>query len=209
MKYYPVFLNLKGKRAVVVGGGKVAERKALALIKAGASVEVISPAITSTLKNYTEKGRVKHIKRNYRKGDLKNAFVVIAATSSPETNRQIARDAQAAGNLVNVVDSPSEGNFIVPSVVRQGSLNIAISTEGCSPAVSKLIRKELERNYNSEFARYLRFVNLMRKKLIKEIKNSQKRKELLQALATDEVFNTIRNKGVEAAIRDIKKLLHN
>ncbi len=228
MKYYPVFLDLKGKKAVVVGGGKVAERKAIALIKAGAWVEIITPTITKPLERYRKKGVVKHTKRNYKKGDLKGAFVVVAGTSSQETNIKIAKDAKQCRNpesgpgnsvrvigidskrdsdgspqLINVIDTPSEGNFIVPSVVRRGPLTIAISTEGCSPAVSKAIRKEIERLYGAEFARYLRFAARMRKEAVEKIKEDKKRKKILKALASKEIFNTLRTEGFDAVSEKI------
>ncbi len=202
MKYFPVFLNLNAKKAVVIGGGKVAERKVLALIKAGAFVKVISPNITKTLERLRKKGLLIHLKRHYRKGDLKDAFIVIAGTSSAQTNTKIAQDARhlrdESQRLLNVIDTPSEGNFIAPSIVKRGPLTIAISTEGCSPAVSKTIRKEIEKCYGTEFAHYLRFVGLMRKKAIKEIKDDKKREEFLKGLASEKIFNALRRKGTSS-----------
>jgi precorrin-2 dehydrogenase/sirohydrochlorin ferrochelatase len=206
MRYYPVFLNLKGKKAVVVGGGKVAERKAIALVKSGALVEIISPTITKSLERYTKKGLIKHIKRNYKKGDLKGAFVVVIGTSSQEANIKIAKDAElrkGSQQLINVVDTPSQGNFIVPSVVRRGPLTIAISTEGCSPAVSKAIRKEIERRYDSSFAHYLQFVRSIRKKAMEKIRDNKKREKFLKALASEEIFNTLKSKGLNAVSKKI------
>ncbi len=221
MKYYPVFLDLKGKKAVVVGGGKVAERKAIALMKAGAWVEIVTPTITKPLEKYRKQGAIKHTERNYKKGDLKGAFAVVAGTSSQEINMKIAKDAKQLRNtvrvigidskrdsdgspqLINVIDTPSEGNFIVPSVVRRGPLTIAISTEGCSPAVSKAIRKEIERLYGAEFARYLRFAARMRKETVEKIKEAKKRKKILTALASKEIFNTLRTEGFDAVSEKI------
>ncbi|MEF9475852.1 MAG: bifunctional precorrin-2 dehydrogenase/sirohydrochlorin ferrochelatase [Candidatus Mariimomonas ferrooxydans] len=208
MKYYPVFLKLNAKKAVVIGGGKIAERKARVLIKAGASVKIISPAITKPLERLKKKGLLAHVKRNYRKGDLKDAFIVIAGTSSVKTNSKIARDARylgipgsVPGNrnndslLINIIDTPSEGNFIAPSIVKRGPLTIAISTTGCSPAVSKTIRKELEKLYGNEFTHYLRLLEKIRKKAMKEIKNDKKREEFLKKLASEKIFNALRRNG--------------
>ncbi len=203
MKYYPVFLNLKGKKTVVVGGGKVAERKAATLVKAGALVEIISPTITKLLEKYKKKRLIKHTKRNYKSDDLRDAFVVVAATSSYETNSKVDKDAKQLLQLINVVDTPSEGNFIAPSIVRRGPLTIAISTEGCSPAVAKAIRKEIERHYGAEFARYLRFAGKMRKEAVKKIKNNKKREFFLKALASKEIFNTLRKKGFGEASKKV------
>lgn len=192
MKYYPVFLNLSNKRAVVVGGGKVAERKVRVLIRAGASVKVVSPHITKYLESLEKDGRIHHVKRSYRKGDLKDAFLVIAGTSSASTNEKIARDARY---LVNVIDTPTEGNFIAPSIVKRGALTIAISTGGSSPAVAKTIRKELEKLYGSEFTHYLRLLEKIRRKIMREIQDGKEREKLLKKVASEEIFNTIRKEG--------------
>lgn len=192
MKYYPVFLALNGKKAVIVGGGRVAERKAAALITAGAIVEVVSPAITKVLRDYREKGSIRHKRKKYEKADLQDAFIVIAASSSKETNSQVNIDAR---QLVNVVDTPSEGNFITPSIVRRGPLTIAISTEGCSPAVSKAIRKEIQSLYGPEFSKYLRFAGKVRKEAMSGIKDSRERERFLKGLASGDILDTLRNKG--------------
>lgn len=205
MKYYPAYLDLKDKKAVVVGGGSVAERKVRLLIHAGASVTLISPEITENLGRLAEKGQISHVRRSYRKGDLKGAFVVIAGTSSAGINTKIAQD---AAHLVNVIDVPSEGNFIVPSVVRRGPLTIAISTEGVSPAVSKAIRKEVEHRYGREFAGYLRFLETVRTKALKDIGNAKKRQIFLKSLASEERLSTLREKGFSVVKKDILSHLH-
>lgn len=200
MKYYPAFLDLHDKKAVVVGGGNVAERKVRSLLKAGASVKVISPVITAGLKKFREKGQLKHIKRNYRKGDLKDAFIVIAGTSDNGVNSKIARDATC---LVNVIDLPSDGNFIVPSNVIRGPLTISISTGGASPAVSKAIRREVESHYGTEFAPYLRFVKRVRKEAMKKITDSRKREKFLKTLASQKIIETLRDEGYRATVKKI------
>lgn len=204
MKYYPVFVKLQGKRAVVVGGGGVAERKALTLIKAGASVDVISPIITKNLQRYRDKCLFRHIKRGYKKGDLKGAFIVIAATSSRDVNSRVEREARERNCLINVVDTPSEGNFIAPSIVSRGPLTIAISTGGQSPAISKAIRKELESLYGKAFSDYLRFAGSVRKEALKKIKDRRKRERFIRFLSSDEVFRALRSKGLAEACRMVR-----
>jgi precorrin-2 dehydrogenase/sirohydrochlorin ferrochelatase len=204
VKYYPAFIDLHGKRAVVIGGGNVAERKARSLIKAGARVTVISPQITDGLTKLGKKGLLKHRGRNYRKSDLAGAFIVIAGTSSSRTNDRIAGDARS---LVNVIDVPSRGNFIVPSVVERGALTIAVSTGGASPAVSKAIRKEMERLYGTEFARYIRFLERIRKKASAKIPRTKTRNAFLRSLASEELLTTLRNKGFRTASREITAAL--
>ena len=105
-EYYPAFLDLRGKKCVVVGGGSIAERKVTALVASGADVHVISPQLVAALNSLRAKGAIRHIARAYRTGDLRDAFLVIAATSDEDINRTVSRDAPF---LVNVVDAPGPG----------------------------------------------------------------------------------------------------
>jgi precorrin-2 dehydrogenase/sirohydrochlorin ferrochelatase len=194
LDYYPVFLNLRGRKAVVVGGGRVAGRKISALLKAGADVTVISPSLTPGLQKALSRRKIVHLSRSYRRGDLKGAFLVIAATDSPETNREVANDAPA---LVNVVDVPSECNFIAPSVVRRGPLLLAVSTSGTSPAFARTLRKELEKSYGPEVSEYLRFVKQIRAKAMTAIPHKAKREAFLKGLASEEVLKSLRRRGAE------------
>ncbi|MBI5639620.1 MAG: bifunctional precorrin-2 dehydrogenase/sirohydrochlorin ferrochelatase [Nitrospirae bacterium] len=197
-QYYPVFLNLERKKAVVVGGGKIAERKTLSLMESGAEITVISPSLTPRLKTAKEKKLIRHISRAYRNNDLKNASLVVAATDSPEVNRQVAKDAPG---LVNVVDVPSQCNFIAPSVVKRGDLIIAISSSGVSPALSKTLRKELEKLYGPEFSEYLRFIKKVRTKALSEIREKTGRERFLKWIGSDKMLKMLRDKGV-AAVKD-------
>jgi len=200
--YYPAFLNLQGKRVVVVGGGRVAGRKILALLKAGAGVTVISPEITKRIEGEKLKGRIKHISRQYRRGDSRKAFLVIAATSSQEINRRVSEEAPC---LVNVVDTPSLCNFIVPSVVQRGHLIIAVSTSGISPALSKSIRKELEKLYGAAFGKYLQLLEKIRKKTKGEMTDKKQRTKFLKGFATEEMIKMLRQKGFKEVVRNIAK----
>jgi precorrin-2 dehydrogenase/sirohydrochlorin ferrochelatase len=190
--YYPIFLNLKNKVVVIIGGGKVAERKALTLLKTGADLTVISPVLTKKLEREKVKGRIKHIRRQYRKGDLKSAFLVIAATDFPVTNEQVSKDAPC---LVNVVDTPHLCNFIVPSVIKRNPLTIAVSTSSISPALSRSIRKELEKMYGSEFSHYLKLLRRIRTEAMIVIKDKRKRGEFLKAIASEKISKMLREKG--------------
>ncbi len=190
--YYPAFLNLKGKIAVVIGGGKVAEKKVVSLLKAGSDVKVISPYLTKRIEKEKVRGGIKHIPRQYRKGDLKNAFLVIAATDSPAINDRVSKDAPS---LANVVDIPDLCNFIVPSVMKRGPLNIAVSTSGISPALSRSIRKELEKLYGSEFNNYLKLLKKIRSKALDVIDDKKKRGEFLKAIASEEMMRMLRQNG--------------
>lgn len=126
----------------MVGGGSVAERKVVGLLKAGGRVTVISPMLTGALEAQANSGYIHHIKRRYRAGDTEGAAIVIAATSDGEVNARVASDASNA--LLNVVDDPSKCSFIVPSVIRRGGFTVAISTGGESPSSAKAMRIKIE-----------------------------------------------------------------
>lgn len=202
MKYYPAYLNLAGKRVVVAGGGKVAERKVLSLLRAGADVTVISPDLTPRLLKEKERKHIRHLARPYRSGDLKNCFLVIAATDSPSVNTLVA---QEAPGLVNVVDVPAECNFIVPSVITRGPLTIAISTSGISPALSKTIRKELEELYGHEFAAYLLSLKKVRAEALKRIPDKKERERFLKSLASREAVKALRSGRKPCAMTSLPK----
>ncbi len=203
INYYPVFLNLSKKNVVVCGGGKVAERKIMSLMKTGANITVISPGISKKLEKEIQKGKLRHIKRQYKKGDLKKAFLVIAATDSRVVNEQIFKDAVCP---VNVVDTPDLCNFIVPSVVRRPPLIIAISTSGISPALSKSIRKELEKLYGTEFSSYLMLLQKYRINAINLIKNANKRRRFLKDIGSEKIIRVLRMKGLSEAKRVLREM---
>ena len=150
--YYPVFLNISGKRCVVVGGGQVAQRKVKALLEHGASVEVISPDFCFELKQLAESKAINVRNREYQAGDLKDAFVVIGATGDSETNIKVAAEAQENGLLVNVADDARSSNFVFPSYLRRGDVTVAVSTAGRSPALARRIRTKLEKDFGDEYA---------------------------------------------------------
>lgn len=204
MNYYPAFLKLLGKKVVVVGGGTVAERKTLSLLKAGADVTVVSPVITTRLSKETVKKRITHIARRYRKGDLKGSMLVIAATDDPLVNTQVAADAPA---LVNVVDVPGECSFIAPSVIKRGPLTIAISTGGISPAFSRTVRQELQEIYGPEIGEYLNFVRDMRKKALAGISDKKKRTRFLKDLASEKILQNLREKGFRVVKNAVEEKL--
>ncbi|MCL5021883.1 MAG: bifunctional precorrin-2 dehydrogenase/sirohydrochlorin ferrochelatase [Nitrospirae bacterium] len=208
--YYPAFLDIAGKKCVIAGGGKVAERKCTALIKAGAEVTVISPALSPRLEGYRKKGMITHLRRRYREGDARSAFAVFAATDSEIANCKVAADSVSSRALVNVADNPSLCSLIVPSVVKRGPLTFAVSTGGISPAMARAIRRELGALYGRDLVRYLRFLRDLRTRVAGEIQDKGVRGVLLKGLATPEILELLRRKGFaearKAALGRRKKL---
>ncbi len=140
-RYYPAFLNVDGLRAVVVGGGAVAERKAAQLLASGADVTLVSPDATPELERLAGEGRVRLIRRAYAPGDLAGAWLAVAATDDAETQRNVRDEASREKTLLNVVDAPDLCGFIAPSIVERGPVTVAVSTGGESPALARRLRE--------------------------------------------------------------------
>lgn len=149
--YYPAFLDLRGRRCLVVGGGEVAERKVTGLLDACARVRVVSPALTPTLAALATAGFVEHRARAFRRHDIRGCALVVAATGVTGVDDAVAAAARRARSLVNVVDRPGSCDFILPSVLRRGDLQIAVSTGGKSPALAREIRRRLEAEIGADY----------------------------------------------------------
>jgi precorrin-2 dehydrogenase/sirohydrochlorin ferrochelatase len=147
--YFPLFVDLEGHRCLVVGGGAVGERKARALLDCGARVVVVSPVLTPALASLALAGRVEHRARTFRAGDVRGSRLVVAATGGP-ADRAVVAVARRRSVLVNAVDQPAWCDVIVPSVLRRGALQIAVSTGGRSPALAREIRRRLEPLFGGE-----------------------------------------------------------
>ena len=145
---YPIFMDLTRRRCVVVGGGEVANRKARKLLQARARVVVISPEVKPELESVASEV----YRRPYQEGDLEGAFLAFTATDSREANAAVTREAKERGIPVNVADKPSEGDFAVPSTLRRGRLQVAVSTGGASPTLAQRVRRELEGLFGPEWA---------------------------------------------------------
>jgi len=150
--YYPILLNIQGKKCLVVGGGEVALRKAQMLVEHGANVEIVSPTFCPELNQLVKDGTIQAIHRDYETEDLNDVFLAVAATDNIKTNEKVATEARKIGILVNVVDKPDISDFIVPSYFRRGDIIVAVSTSGRSPALARKIRGELERDFKAEYA---------------------------------------------------------
>jgi len=163
--YYPVSLNIQGKRCVVIGGGKVALRKVKMLLDCGANVSVISPKPHPDIAKLSKERAIHLIQRDYEAQDLKGAVIAIACTDVKEVNRKVADEAKKAGILVNVADDPEPSDFIIPAFFRRGNLTLAVSTSGVSPALARKIRMKLEKSFGEEYASLLSLIGEVRSTL--------------------------------------------
>jgi precorrin-2 dehydrogenase/sirohydrochlorin ferrochelatase len=205
VRYYPVFLDIKNRPCIVVGGGAVAERKALSLLSAGAKVTVVSPRTTKILGELAKEGRVKHQKGRFTPGMLKGFFLIIAATDSPAVNEAVWTEAEALGLPVNVVDDPAHCSFIMPSVVDRGALTVAISTSGKSPLLARTLREELEKIIGTEYETLVDILGAVRKKLLKTGLSRDKKESIIKDLVGSPLPGLIRSKdarGINKALRE-------
>jgi len=196
MSYYPLFLELKGERVLVIGGGSVAQRKVEAMLSCGASIELVSRDLSPRLKALVESRKIKYLGERFREEHLEGAFLAIAATDDKRLNRMISEAARKKGMLINVVDQPSDCNFIVPSIVRRGDLLIAVSTSGKSPALAKAIRMRLEKEFGPEYETFVSLMGELRKQILSmglsqdentRIFTELVHSDLLDALACDDL----------------------
>jgi precorrin-2 dehydrogenase/sirohydrochlorin ferrochelatase len=187
---FPVFLDLTGKRIVVVGGGSVGRRKAQAARQAGAAVVIVDPKSPG-------EPDLPHLAESYRAEHLGGACLVFAAATA-EVNAQVVADAQAAGVWVNSATDPQHGDCFVPAVVRRGGLALAVSTGGASPALARRIREKLEAEFDESFAAWVRLLDELRPVVLATVTDPDRRRELLDALADWPWLERLRAEGVEA-----------
>jgi precorrin-2 dehydrogenase/sirohydrochlorin ferrochelatase len=180
--YYAVSLNLVNKKCLVVGGGRVAERKVKSLLDCKAEVVVVSPEVTAGLKQLAEDGIINYRAREYTVDDLNGVFIAISATNCQELNRRVAGDCFARNIPINAVDDPEYCSFIVPAIVRRGDLTISISTGGKSPALAKKIRQELEQQYGNEYATLLQYLGRIREQVLEKVPDQEQREKVFRCL---------------------------
>jgi precorrin-2 dehydrogenase/sirohydrochlorin ferrochelatase len=201
LKYYPVFLDIRDKICVIIGGGEVALRKAERLLNCSAKVSVISPKLTPELAALKDKKLISHIAAEYSGDLIAGAALIIGATDDEKTNARISRDARAKGIPVNIVDDPQKCDFILPSVVQRGDLAITIGTGGKSPALARHLREELEATYGEEYAILLNILGNLRTKMEK---NAGSGKDWFDSLMNAGILEFIKNKDIKK-VKDIVK----
>ena len=203
MKYYPVFLDIRDKKCVIVGGGEVALRKAERLLDCGAKVSVISPKLVPELAALKERNLISHIAAEYS-GDLINgSALIIGATDDEKTNSRISQDARAKSIPVNIVDDPQKCDFILPSLVQRGDLTMAIGTAGKSPALARHLREELEDRYGKEYEFLLNILGNLRGTMEK---NAGVGTDWFNALMKEGILESIKNKDTKKVKEIVKKI---
>ena len=176
MKFFPIFLDLRARDCLVVGGGPVAARKAAMLLEAGAQVTLVAPGLSPALERRVAAGELHHEARAFADADLEGKVLVIAGTDDDGVNRHIAELARARNIPVNVVDQPELGSFIVPSVINRDPIQVAVSTGGASPVLARLLRARLETYIPSAYGRLARMVEGFRTRVQERFATTEERR---------------------------------
>jgi len=205
--YYPILVDLRGKKVLVVGGGNVARRKIGSLLAHGAMVEVVAKELDPEVAAWAEKGLIKYSGQAFSESPLETFFMVIAATNDASFNRQVSRMAQEHGLLVNAVDQPSDCNFIVPSVLRRGDLVVAVSSSGKSPAFARKTREDLEQQFGEEIESFLILMGRLREKVAGHGRPQAHNKEIFEKLIASPLLHAIREKDWDQAASVISEIL--
>ena len=203
MKYYPIFLDIRGKICVIVGGGEVAARKAERLLDCGAKVFIISPKLSPALAALKEKSLICHIAAAYSGDLIQGAALVIGATDDEKTNATISLDARSKRIPVNIVDDPQKCDFILPSLVQRGDLAITIGTGGKSPALARHLREELEAKYGEE---YKIFLNILGNLRVKMEKNAGVGKDWFESMLEAGMLDSIKKKDIKKVKEIVQKI---
>ena len=190
---YPIWLDLAGKRCLVVGAGGVAERKVTALLETGALVTIVGPEATERLQILAGEDRLRWERRLFEAADAEGADLIIAATGDAKANAAVQRAANKAGALVNVVDQPELCDFFVPAVVERGRMQIGISTNGASPALAKHVRGRLEAEFGPEYADYLEVVAEFRDRVRARLSDAKMRELAYEKLFASDLLQKVKD----------------
>ncbi len=200
--FYPVFVDLRGRLCLVVGAGKIAARKVRSLLEAGARVKVVSPEAVEAVERLAARGLVQWQRRAFEPGDIKGCLLVIGATGNPGVNRRVFEAAERAGILANIVDVPELCNFIVPSVMKRGDFQVAVSTGGASPVLAREARRRLERSFGPQYGRVVGLLAKLRASLKQRLPAEEKRRRFWEAMIDLDCFDNINPERVEQEIME-------
>jgi uroporphyrin-III C-methyltransferase/precorrin-2 dehydrogenase/sirohydrochlorin ferrochelatase len=204
--FYPVFLNLRGRHAVVVGGGAVAEQKVRGLLAAGAHVTVVSPETTPGLGDLAARGSVEVRRRPYRTGDLLGVWLAIAATDDRAANATVWAEAEQEGVLLNAVDDVDHCNFIAPAIHREGDITVAVSTAGKSPALAARLRDRIGRLIGRAEARLCELLGELRPELAERVPDTRARTALWYRIVDSDAIGFMQRGDTEGARRRVREL---
>ena len=205
--HYPVFLDLRERLCLILGGNWMAEEKAHGLIAAGAVVTIVAPELSEGLQTLVDQGKALHHPRDYQVGDLDGVFLVFSCAQPPDLAEAIWREAQRRNLLINTVDDPPRCGFIMPSILRRGDLAVAISTAGKAPALAVRLRQWLETQIGEEHGRFLSMAGTVRAALARRWPDFATRKELWYKLVDSDVLDLLKRGEEEQAAGRFREIL--
>ncbi len=208
MRYYPVYLDLQDRGVLVVGGGVIAEGKALQLVEAGAQVFVASPDLTPKLAELVALGSIRYRAGRFAETDLANVSLVISATDDQAVNEEVARLAAERKLLCNVVDQPALCNFITPALIQRGRLQISVSTGGGSPALTQRVKREIAALIGDEYGELLELAAEMRAEVKRRFASFEERRKVLHAFVESNALDLLRAGRVEEARKIAERLVN-
>ena len=198
MKFFPINLNINNKLCVIVGCGKVGERKAFDLFDYNVKIRIVSLDFTENVLNYSK--RFELIKSEYKKDYIKNAFLVFACTDDKSINLQIYKDAKENGALVNIANYPEFCDFTLPAVVKRGKVKIAISSEGTSPALSRIIKEKISNVIGNEYEILAHIMGKIREKQLKLNLNSNENRKKFYKFLNSDILEILKEKDYKQKI---------
>ena len=204
--WYPIFIDVEDRDVVIVGGGEVCTRKAETMMRYGARVTIVSPSFTGEIEAWAGEGRLALRRKRYESGDLDGASLVIASTDDTSINELVASDARARKVPVNVVDVTPLCEFIVPAIIEKGSVTIAVSTGGKSPALARTLKEDLQRSIGSEYAEVNDLLGTLREDAKKVLPTDVDRKRFFDSLIAAGILDMIRDGRRAEAYQTIARM---
>lgn len=192
-KYYPVMLNLEHRPCLVVGGGRVAERKVKSLLEAKADITVVSPQFTSALFELARNDRIKLLQNDYRSDLIKSFAFVCAASDDMSVNEEVAKECHSNGILINVVDNEKLSSVIMPAVLCYGGVVISVSTSAHSPMLASKIRDKIADIIGPEYGEYNELLGKTRRIIIQKVADPEKRRQIFKDIQDDKYLAMIKN----------------
>jgi precorrin-2 dehydrogenase/sirohydrochlorin ferrochelatase len=190
--YYPIYIDIEGRDVLIVGGGTVCARKAETMMKYGARVTIVSPVVTDEIAQWEREGKIAVHRKPYEEPDLEGRSMVIASTDDQCVNARVARDSRRRRVPVNVVDVTHLCEFIVPAIVEQGSIQIAVSTGGKSPALARTLKEDLQRLVGPEYAEVNDVLGSLRNAAKKTLPTDTDRKRFFDGIIAQGILGMLR-----------------
>jgi len=205
--FYPLFIELRNRPVLVVGGGPIAERKVDSLLQAEAAVTLVAPDLTAHLKQLAAAGSIRTERRKFEEADLENVLLVISATDDVETQERVAALARAHGILINTVDQPRLCDFIVPAIVRHGDVIAAISTSGKSPALAAALKSKIESVVTKDAARAASILGAIRNEVHARFTDPARRKDAFERIVNSGILDWISQYDDAAALQKVCRMI--